>query len=82
MKSIAAGAVMVALLAAPAFAQGGRKEENPFTKQEEARKQERETAEKDYNETMKRMRTGGQATGKVDPWAGMRPADPVPEKKR
>jgi len=76
MRKIAAAAVMVALVASPAFAQGNKKgsSTNEWQKmQDEQRARENKDVDKAYSETMKRSR--GQAAPAYDPWGNVRPAD-------
>jgi len=76
MKKIAAAAVMIALVAGPAFAQGSKKgsSTNEWQKmQDEQRARENKDVDKAYSETMKRSR--GQAAPTYDPWGNVRPAD-------
>jgi hypothetical protein len=77
MKTFVATVVMAAMLAAPAFAQKGISNPtpgNPHDKVIEAQaEKDRAAAEKEYDETMKRLPSPG-GGGKSDPWARMRPA--------
>ena len=78
MRRIAAAAVIVALMAGPAFAQGSKKgsSTNEWQKlQDEQAAREKKDVDKAYSETMKRSR--GQAAPAYDPWGNVRP----PEKK-
>lgn len=83
MKRILAVAAMTAMLTAPAYSQfkatGGATPAQQLYKEQEA---DREHNEKQYNETMKRLKQQPAAESKKDPWAGVRPApEPNPGKR-
>jgi hypothetical protein len=73
MRKFAAAAVMLALLAGPAFAQG-KKGAGPNTElkriDEEQQKRNKQL-DKEYNETMKRTRS--ETAPPYDPWGNVRP---------
>jgi hypothetical protein len=73
MKRILVAAAMTAVLAGPASSQfkqqGGATPGRQLEIQKEA---EREQTEKQYNETMKRLKQQPAAETKKDPWAGVR----------
>ena len=75
MKRILAAAAITAMLAGPAYSQfkqtGGATPAEQLRRQQEA---ERELNEKQYNDTMKRLKQQPAAETKKDPWAGVRPA--------
>ena len=75
MKRILAAAVLTVAMAAPAYSQmnmqGGS---TPAEQLRERERQDREFNEKQYNETMKRLKQQPPAAAKSDPWAGVRPA--------
>lgn len=74
MRKIAAAAVMIALVAGPAFAQKKGSSTNEWQKmQDEQRARENKDVDKNYNEAMKRSRS--QAAPAYDPWGNVRPAD-------
>ena len=82
MRKVSAAAI--ALLAAvavsaPAFAQapGMGDKETPLQKQEKIREEERKAIERDYEKTMKRLKSQGATTTSSDPWATVRPAAEV-----
>ena len=83
MKKVSAAAI--ALLAgvtvsAPAFAQGSPgmgDKETPLQKQEKLKEEERKAIERDYDKTMKRLKSQGAAAASNDPWATVRPAAEV-----
>jgi len=75
MKRILAAATITAMLAGPAYSQF--KQQGGATPAEQLRQQQqadREYNEKQYNETMKRLKQQPPAETKADPWAGVRPA--------
>ena len=93
MKSFKVAAVVAALpvalilqaaLSGSACAQAQKGQtENPLAKAEEIRKkQEYQEAEKDYNATMKRLRSSTPAEAKSDPWATVRPVPSSGEKRK
>ena len=61
-------------VAAPAFAQGLGDKETPMQRQEKIKEQERKEIEKDYDKTMKRLKSHGNVQAPNDPWASVRPA--------
>ncbi len=82
MKRILVAAVMTAMLAGPAYSQfkqqGGATPAEQLRQQQEA---DREYNEKQYNDTMKRLKQQPAVETKADPWAGVRPA-PATNTKR
>ena len=89
MKRILAAAAMIALLAAPATAQMGSRsgagqmqQPTPLDLQYEKERQEQRENERAYNEQMKRLKSQGPATTKVDPWAGVRSSTETTNTKR
>jgi hypothetical protein len=78
MKTLVASVLTAVLLTAPAYAQMGSNNNKPTAtpaQQEQAARAERDRAEieKEYNATMKRLRSEAPAP-KSDPWAHVRPA--------
>lgn len=77
-----AAAVMLAMLAGPAYAQRGGSAANlgdtpnkdPLQLQYEREDRERAQNEKSYNETMKRLKSQAPAKSSSDPWKIVRPA--------
>ena len=75
--------ILQAALSGSACAQGKGQTENLLAKAEEVRKkQEYQEAEKDYNATMKRLRSSTPAEAKSDPWATVRPVPSSGEKRK
>lgn len=71
MKKLFFGAVALAILAAPAFAQ--KKEDEPLQILEREKKQQAEQLDQQYRRAMERSRTNGDtAAARTDPWAKMR----------
>ena len=78
MRVFAAAAAIVALLAVPAYGQGGGKAPHP---DDLAAKQRAEEADRGYR-MMIEMQKGRAGEGKLDPWANIRqPAEPTPPAK-
>ena len=76
MKRIVAAAVMTTVLAGSAYAQGMSMgaQKTPAQAKDEQKEQYRAANERQYNETMKRLKAQPPANaGKTDPWAGVRP---------
>lgn len=86
MTKVSAAAIALLMgvaLTAPAFAQGpsmGDKE-TPMQKLEKIKEQERKEIERDYEKTMKRLKSQGAAATSNDPWATVRPAAAEPKKE-
>lgn len=80
MRRVIIGAILLALLAAPAFAQrgGGGRED---TAEEILKKKDSEAVNKQYDSTLKRMKQDGATPVRTDPWANMR-APATNESKR
>ena len=81
-KVSAAAIVLLASVAvsAPAFAQGSPgmgDKETPMQRLEKIKEQERKDIERDYEKTMKRLKSQGAAAASNDPWATVRPAAEV-----
>jgi hypothetical protein len=76
MKFRLAAALTLALAAGPAYAQQNSDpgETDPYQMQLKRERQEREQNEKDYNVTMKRLKTQGAAKTTNDPWKAVRPS--------
>ena len=85
MKTLIAAVVTAAILAGPAYAQMAKNNNTgPSPQQlEKAAKAERERAEieKEYNDTMNRMKSQGPAP-KSDPWARLRPRNSADPKRQ
>jgi len=85
-KVSAAAIALLASLAvsAPAFAQGSPgmgDKETPMQRLEKIKEQERKDIERDYEKTMKRLKSQGAAATSNDPWATVRPAAAEPKKE-
>ena len=79
MRKVCAVIALMAGVAvsAPAFAQGSPSmgdKETPLQKQEKLKEEERKAIERDYDKTMKRLKSQGAAATSSDPWATVRPA--------
>jgi len=76
MRYVLAAAMMLAMLTGPAFAQfntsGGAKD--PLALKYEREDNEKKENERQYNETMKRLKKQQPTNAKADPWSGVRPA--------
>jgi formate-dependent nitrite reductase cytochrome c552 subunit len=71
MKGLLFGAVALAVLAEPAFAQ--RKDDEPLQALEREKKQQAEQLDQQYKRAMERSRKDGETTSvRSDPWATMR----------
>lgn len=71
MKMLLFGAVALAVLAAPAFAQ--KKDDEPLMILEREKKKQAEQLDQQYKRTMDRTRRDGDtASARTDPWANMR----------
>jgi hypothetical protein len=70
MKKLVFGAVTLAVLAAPAFAQ--KKDDEPLQILEREKKQQAEQVDQQYRRTMERTRKDGDTAARNDPWANMR----------
>jgi hypothetical protein len=76
-SAAAIGLLVGVAVAAPASAQTGAglaPTETPLQKQEKLKEEERKSIERDYDKTMKRLKTHGSAQAPNDPWATVRPA--------
>ncbi|HET8974770.1 MAG TPA: hypothetical protein VFN63_15945 [Pseudolabrys sp.] len=69
MKKLVFGAVALAVLAAPAFAQ--KKNDDPLMILERDKKQQAEQLDQQYKRTLDRTRKENE-TARSDPWANMR----------
>jgi Ni/Co efflux regulator RcnB len=69
MKRLLLGAVALAVLAAPAFAQ--KKDDDPLMVLEREKKQQAEQLDQQYKRTLDRTRKENE-TARSDPWANMR----------
>jgi Ni/Co efflux regulator RcnB len=69
MKKLVFGAVALAVLAAPAFAQN--KDDDPLMVLEREKKQQAERLDQQYKRTLDRTRKENE-TARSDPWANMR----------
>lgn len=69
MKKLVFGAVALAVLAAPAFAQ--KKDDDPLMILERDKKQQAEQLDQQYKRTLDRTRKENE-TARSDPWANMR----------
>jgi Ni/Co efflux regulator RcnB len=69
MKRLLFGAVALAVLAAPAFAQ--KKDDDPLMILEREKKQQAEQLDQQYKRTLDRTRKENE-TARSDPWANMR----------
>jgi Ni/Co efflux regulator RcnB len=69
MKRLLFGAVALAVLAAPAFAQ--KKDDDPMMILEREKKQQAEQLDQQYKRTLDRTRKENEAA-RNDPWANMR----------
>ena len=69
MKRLLFGAVTLAVLAAPAFAQ--KKDDDPLMVLEREKKQQAEQLDQQYKRTLDRTRKENE-TARSDPWANMR----------
>ena len=69
MKRLLFGAVALAVLAAPAFAQ--KKDDDPLMVLEREKKQQAEQLDQQYKRTLDRTRKENEAA-RNDPWANMR----------
>ena len=72
MRHVTLGVILLALLAAPAFAQQGGGGGREVTKEEILKKKESEAVDKQYDSTMKRLKQDDAAPVRTDPWANMR----------
>jgi hypothetical protein len=71
MKGLLFGAVALAVLAVPAFAQ--KKDAEPLEVLEREKKQQAEQLDQQYKRAMERSRKDGEpASVRTDPWATMR----------
>ncbi|HET7910631.1 MAG TPA: hypothetical protein VFL49_01245 [Pseudolabrys sp.] len=70
MKKLIFGAVTLAVLTAPAFAQ--KKDDEPLAILEREKKQQAEQVDQQYKRTMERTRRDSEAAARSDPWANMR----------
>jgi Ni/Co efflux regulator RcnB len=71
MKKLLFGAVALAVLAAPAFAQ--QKDDEPLAILDREKKKQAEQLDQQYKRTMERTRKEGDtASARTDPWANMR----------
>jgi hypothetical protein len=77
MKTFVAIVASLAILAGPAYAQlgkgSGSSGTDPRAQQAAKAEKERAAIEKEYNDTMMRLRSQGPAP-KTDPWGKLRPA--------
>lgn len=71
MKKLLASAVILAILSSPAFAQLGKKEEDPLVAEEKEKQKQAEALDKQYQRMMQRSRKDTE-TPKTDPWSNMR----------
>jgi Ni/Co efflux regulator RcnB len=69
MKRLLFGAIALAVLAAPAFAQ--KKDDEPLMILEREKKQQAEQLDQQYKRTLDRTRKENE-TARSDPWANMR----------
>jgi cytochrome c-type biogenesis protein CcmH/NrfG len=76
MKRFVAAVACLAIVAGPAYAQLGKGQGGADPRAVKAAKDEKERAaiEKEYDETMSRLRSQAPPP-KADPWSKMRPAD-------
>ena len=71
MKKLLFGAVALAVLGAPAFAQ--KKDDEPLSILDREKKQQAEQLDQQYKRAMERSRKDGDtASMRTDPWANMR----------
>jgi Ni/Co efflux regulator RcnB len=70
MKKLLFGAVALAVLAAPAFAQ--KKDDEPLVILDREKKQQAEQLDQQYKRTMDRTRKDNETASRSDPWANMR----------
>ena len=71
MKKLLLGAVALAVLGAPAFAQ--KKDDEPLAILDREKKQQAEQLDQQYKQQMERSRReGNTAAARSDPWANMR----------
>jgi hypothetical protein len=68
MRRVTFGVILLALLAAPAFAE----DKNAVTAEEILKKKDSESVDKQYDSTMKRLKQDGTPIVRSDPWANMR----------
>ena len=73
MKRLGIGAILLAMLAGPAFAQQA-KEKSPMALEEEQRQRDRVEVDKRYKATMEKTQQNTTTT-RVDPWSNIRGAD-------
>ena len=75
MKRLGLGAILLAMLAGPAFAQQPSMDsKSPMVLDQEQKVKEREEVDKQYKSTLQRTRQDTTAT-RADPWSNMRGAD-------
>jgi hypothetical protein len=73
MKKLLASAVILAILSSPAFAQLGKKEDDPLVLEEKEKQKQAETVDKQYKQMMERLRKDKDTgAAKTDPWSNMR----------
>jgi hypothetical protein len=70
MRRLAIAAFMIALLPLTAYAQ----DKSPLQAQEDQEKQRRIETEKEYQDTIKRLKASSAPAAPVDPWQSVRPA--------
>ena len=70
MRKLVAGAVALAILSGPAFAQ--KREDDPLEILDRDKKQQAEALDKQYKRTLDRTRKTSDTTPRTDPWANMR----------
>ena len=84
MKTFVAIVASLAILAGPAYAQLGKgsggSANDPRAQQAAKAEKERAAIEKEYNDTMTRLRAQGPAP-KSDPWGKLRPANGADAKR-
>jgi hypothetical protein len=75
MKRLGVGAILLAMLAGPSFAQQPSMEDkDPAGLERDQKKKEREEVDKRYKATLEKTRQDT-TTSRVDPWSNIRGAD-------
>jgi hypothetical protein len=75
MKTLVATALILGVSALPALSQGKFERNKLLDEQYERQQKEMQRQEKEYNDTMKRLRIKEDPKVKNDPWRTIRPAE-------
>ncbi|MBM3529205.1 MAG: hypothetical protein FJX62_14040 [Alphaproteobacteria bacterium] len=75
MRMLVAAALMLNVTAVPALSQAGYGRNEQLDKLHEQQQQRQKQDEKEYNDTMRRLKTDGGAKVQNDPWRTVRPIE-------